>query len=109
MKIANSIFIQLIVLYQRYISPHKSYCCAHSALHGKLSCSSWAIHILEKQRFSLFFPLMKRRFQACNQAYKNLEKENSTANESSESINPCPCEGKQIVENCLACGFPFLW
>ena len=110
MKIANNIFIQLIVLYQQYISPHKGYCCAHSALHGNLTCSSWAIHVLENQRFSLFFPLMKRRFQACNQAHKNLKKKNSgTNNENSDTVDPCPCKGKPIAEGCLVCGLPFTW
>ena len=109
MKIANNIFIQLIVLYQQYISSRKGYCCAHSALHGKLSCSSWAIHVLEKQRFYLFFPLMKRRFLACNLAHNNLAKENSATNEDSDAIDPCPCKGKPIAEGCLACGFPFVW
>jgi len=107
MKIANIIFIWLIVLYQRYISPHKGYSCAHSALHGNLSCSSWAIQVLEKQKFYLFFPLMKRRFHACNQAYKDLKKKKSAINKDSDNIDPCPCKGS-IVEGCLVCGFPFI-
>ena len=109
MKIANNIFIQFIVLYQQYISPHKGYCCAHSALHGKLSCSSWAIHILKKQKINLFFPLMRRRFQACNQAHENLGRESSGTNRNPETIDPCPCKGKPLAESCLVCGFPFTW
>ena len=91
MKIANNAFIQFIVLYQQYISPHKGYSCAHTALHGKASCSSWAIRILKKQRFSLFLPLMRRRFQACNQAHKFLEKQESETNTNSDTVDPCPC------------------
>ena len=109
MKIANNVFIKFIVIYQRYISPHKGYCCAYSALHGKASCSSWAIHVLEKQTISLFFPLMKRRFQVCNQAHKILEKQESETNTNSDTVDPCPCKGQPVADCCLGCGLPFLW
>ena len=110
MKIANNIFIKFVVLYQQYISPHKGYCCAHSALHGKESCSSWAIRILKKQRVSLLLPLMKRRFQACNQAHEKLKKEESETNKNLDTVDPCPCS-KPVVDCCLGCGFglPFSW
>ena len=107
--IVHNILIKLILSYQKYLSPHKGYCCAHTALHGKASCSSWAIRVLKKQRLSLFLPLMKRRFQACNQAHKNLEKEKSEINKNHDTVDPCPCKGQPVADCCLGCGFPFVW
>jgi len=108
MKTINKIFIKFILLYKQLISPYKGYCCAYSALHGSSSCSSWAIQILEKQKISLFFPLMKRRFQACNQAHKNLEKEKSETNINSDTVDPCPCGDKKVAYCCLSI-VPFSW
>lgn len=108
MKVAKNFFIRLILLYQKYISPHKGYSCAYSALHGKTSCSSWAIHIIERQGLYLFTPLMIRRFQACNQAHETLEKSHK---KSDDTVDPCPCTDKPIADCCLGCGLgiPFSW
>ena len=107
-KVANNLIIQLIQIYQQHISPHKGYCCAHSALYGHSSCSSWAIRILKKQKLSFFFPLMKRRFQACNQAHKELKKEKSETENNPESIDPCPCGDKKTAYCCLGM-LPIPW
>lgn len=98
--------IKLIVIYQKHLSPHKGYCCAYSHFHGRSSCSSWAIRILEKQKLSAFLPLMKRRFIACNKAHEDFKKEKTNTN--TDAIDPCPCKGS-IAESCLVCGFPFIW
>ena len=109
--IVNNILINLILTYQKYLSPHKGYCCAHSVLHGNSSCSSWAVRILKKQRASLLLPLMKRRFQACNKAHEKLKKEESETKKNSDTVDPCPCSDKPIADCCLGCGLglPFSW
>ena len=107
-RIANNLIIQLIQFYQQHISLHKGYRCAYSALHGHSSCSSWAIRILKKQKLSFFFPLMKRRFQACNQAHEEIKKEKLETVNNSDTVDPCPCANKKTAYCCLGM-LPIPW
>lgn len=76
--------IPMIELYQKYVSPYKGYCCAHHALHNGLSCSEWGKRAAEKAGFLRFFPLIIRRFKACNAAYQQLLSMASEAGEGTE-------------------------
>ena len=81
--------------YQKYISPHKGFCCAHRVHNGSDSCSAWAIRIIKKHGLFLLIPLMLRRFKACANAYKEIEKEAGGKNEKGK-------DAKETAGCCLA-------
>jgi len=84
--------------YQRYLSPHKGFCCAHHTLHGRGSCSSWGKRVVLKHGLLLFSPLMVRRFRSCAAAYVTLmtAQQDGTAPPSNteEEYKDCPCFSK---------------
>jgi putative component of membrane protein insertase Oxa1/YidC/SpoIIIJ protein YidD len=55
----------LITAYQRHISPHKGFRCAHRAAHGGLSCSAYAKHVLLRRGVVAAISRMRSRFAAC--------------------------------------------
>jgi len=97
--------IQLIALYQRYLSPRKGYNCAHRIYFGKSSCSSWAVRIIKKHGVFAFFPLMKKRSQACAMASEKI-KEQKMGEPNKEEYSECPLMEKKTAENCLIHSLP---
>ena len=103
--IANNILINAIIFYQRYLSPHKGYSCAHGVYHGRSSCSHWAIRIIKKHGIFMFIPLMIKRLKACHMAYEEIKKEKET-NKGKGGVEACPCTNKESAYCCLNM-FPF--
>ena len=54
--------------YQRYVSPHKGYCCAHRALYGGPSCSQFGKRAIQDYGVIGGLILLRQRFEACHQA-----------------------------------------
>ena len=64
----TKILIYIITLYQKKISPHKGFSCAHKGLHGDDSCSEYTKkQLLEKGVINSIKPI-KKRFQECHDA-----------------------------------------
>lgn len=61
-----------IALYQRWLSPHKGFCCAHAALYGGQSCSAAIAGIIRARGLAAGAPGIAARFAACRQAYGHL-------------------------------------
>lgn len=62
-----------ITLYQRWLSPHKGFRCAHAAFYGGASCSAAIARIIEQDGLnSLAIPA---RFAACRQASGHLSRQ----------------------------------
>lgn len=61
-----------IGIYQRYISPHKGFCCAYRVHTGKRSCSAYAQGIVERVGALALFTAMPRQFARCKEAYMAL-------------------------------------
>jgi putative component of membrane protein insertase Oxa1/YidC/SpoIIIJ protein YidD len=59
--------------YQRYVSPHKGYCCAHRALHGGPSCSEYFRQAVRRHGSLRAVPLLKQRFAECRNASRQLQ------------------------------------
>ena len=59
--------------YQRHISPHKGYCCAHRVLYGGLSCSEYGRRTVLRYGVVRFLLLQARRFTRCAGAYAALQ------------------------------------
>jgi len=62
----------LITLYQKKISPHKGFSCAHRVLHGGESCSQYIKRTILEQGWGRAIPLIRSRFQACKAANQSL-------------------------------------
>ena len=81
---ARTIAVNCIEGYQRYISPYKGFCCAHRAVHDGASCSEWAKRAVNKVGVWGAFPLIIRRFKACQAAYKSLVQQSTSTEEGNE-------------------------
>lgn len=67
--------IFLITVYQRYLSPHKGYCCAHASLHQGDSCSQAVKAIIKQHGIWRGRQLIRQRFAACQAAYQQLQED----------------------------------
>lgn len=66
-----------IVGYQRWISPHKGYSCAHRVLNGGSSCSEFGRKVVLRFGLLRFLLLQRRRFTRCAHAYAVLQANSS--------------------------------
>lgn len=57
-----------IGMYQRYISPHKGFCCAYRAHTGRRSCSAYALGIVDKVGAWALLKALPRQFARCKTA-----------------------------------------
>lgn len=64
----RSLAIATIGGYQRYLSPHKGFACAHRVLYGGLSCSEYVKQAIAQYGVIQAIALSRQRFQACKQA-----------------------------------------
>ena len=62
-----------IRFYQRWLSPHKGFCCAHAALHGGESCSAAVARIVREDGLLAGRSRIAARFAACRTAYRTLQ------------------------------------
>src|SRR6478672_7796472 len=58
--------------YQRYISPHKGFSCAHRLLYGSESCSQFVKRTISQYGLIDGIKASRRRFQACRAANQIL-------------------------------------
>ena len=65
----RSLALHAIAAYQRYISPHKGFCCAYRSPMGRLSCSSYAAKAIARSGILIGVRLTLRRLRRCSAAY----------------------------------------
>jgi putative component of membrane protein insertase Oxa1/YidC/SpoIIIJ protein YidD len=58
--------------YQKHISPHKGFACAHRVLYGGESCSQYIKRTIAEEGLSKILVKSRNRFQACKQANQIL-------------------------------------
>jgi len=58
--------------YQRYISPHKGFSCAHRLLHGGESCSQFVKRMISQHGLVDAMKASRQRFKACRAANQTL-------------------------------------
>lgn len=82
--------IFLIGLYQRFLSPHKGFRCAHAAWHGGPSCS-WAVKdIVREHGVFAGLPRIRLRFMECRAAYASLSSADPAPNRQPEDVGKKP-------------------
>ncbi|WP_425329976.1 membrane protein insertion efficiency factor YidD [Terrirubrum flagellatum] len=57
-----------IILYQRWVSPRKGYCCAYRRLTGRFSCSEYGRRIALRAGALAFARGLPRQFERCRRA-----------------------------------------
>ena len=60
--------IFLIRCYQKYLSPHKGFSCAHRVLYQEESCSQYVKRMLSEQDLRVAIALSRQRFMDCKTA-----------------------------------------
>jgi putative component of membrane protein insertase Oxa1/YidC/SpoIIIJ protein YidD len=60
--------VMLITGYQRYLSPHKGFSCAHRIWHQGESCSQYVKRVVAEKGLSAAIPLVRQRFRDCRAA-----------------------------------------
>jgi putative component of membrane protein insertase Oxa1/YidC/SpoIIIJ protein YidD len=79
-----------ISAYQRFISPHKGWCCAYAVLHGGPSCSAYGKEVISRHGVLGGTLLLWDRFGACRAA-ANILAVNSVGNQA----------GKECADSCV--------
>ncbi|MCF4970038.1 membrane protein insertion efficiency factor YidD [Nostoc sp. CMAA1605] len=87
--------------YQKYLSPHKGFSCAHRVLYGGESCSQYIKRVISEEGLSVALVKSRQRFQECKQANLLLrsrlqiedsestdESDDSSLDEEDTSLNP---------------------
>jgi putative component of membrane protein insertase Oxa1/YidC/SpoIIIJ protein YidD len=72
-KFTDSLVDFAIRDYQRYISPHKGFSCAHCKLHGGSSCSGYFREIVAIEGLTKSLQLFPNRLAECREAYLILQ------------------------------------
>ncbi|PHM07526.1 membrane protein insertion efficiency factor YidD [Nostoc sp. 'Peltigera malacea cyanobiont' DB3992] len=70
--------------YQKHISPHKGFACAHRILYNGESCSQYIKQVVAKEGLKAAFVNSRERFQACKQANQILRMHSENSEESTE-------------------------
>ncbi|MBD1923041.1 membrane protein insertion efficiency factor YidD [Microcoleus sp. FACHB-831] len=77
-SLAQTIAIDSISAYQKYISPRKGFSCAHRVLHGGYSCSDYVKSVLGEQSLMSAVGISLQRFRSCNEASQTLRATKAT-------------------------------
>lgn len=70
--IFDRIAVAAIGGYQRHLSPHKGFSCAHRVLYGDLSCSEYVKHQIQAAGLARGIVMARQRFAACREANQIL-------------------------------------
>jgi len=89
----NNALIQMIIFYQKYISPHKGYCCAYRAYSGNASCSEYAKIAIKKNGFIKAIPSIKKQFLKCKIAFEKIEKKKKEKDMKENAADVCFING----------------
>ncbi|MDO6704985.1 membrane protein insertion efficiency factor YidD [Photobacterium sp. 1_MG-2023] len=83
--------IRSIHWYQKYLSPHKGYRCAHAAFHGGPSCSQAVIEIIEAKSYAALPAAVLGRFKACRAASQQLHQQKRKRRRRQERNDEAEC------------------
>ncbi|MDJ0734297.1 MAG: membrane protein insertion efficiency factor YidD [Nostocaceae cyanobacterium] len=80
-SLTRQISVAAITGYQKHISPHKGFACAHRVLYGGESCSQYVKRVIATKGLRKGLIMSRTRFQACKEANQILQSH-------AESIEP---------------------
>lgn len=88
--------------YQRYLSPHKGYCCAYRVHTGRRSCSAYARRVNQRLGFFALIEALPEQFSRCRVAYQTMH--TATALENKDKNNKIckdTCDPCQTASCCF--------
>jgi putative component of membrane protein insertase Oxa1/YidC/SpoIIIJ protein YidD len=84
-----------ILAYQRWISPHKGYCCAYRRLTGARSCSEYARQTVLAHGVVTLARALPRQFARCRRAYATLLAMTAAAEGGEQVSDKRPARGRR--------------
>lgn len=66
--VSGTAAVAAIGVYQRYVSPHKGFCCAWRVHTGRPSCSAWGRRVMGRFGCVVGWALLMRQFRRCQAA-----------------------------------------
>jgi len=72
-KVVSGTAVAAISGYQKFISPHKGFSCAHRVLYGSDSCSQYFKRVIAEEGIGVAIANAKGRFQECHDANEILK------------------------------------
>ena len=93
-------------MYQKYISPHKGFQCAHVYLYHEASCSEEVISIIRENGIIHSSSKINNRFKACRDAYLLSSKEVNKRKRSRRDVDCCNGDIGGCISSKESCSFP---
>jgi uncharacterized protein len=101
--------LSAIKFYQRFISPHKGFCCAHRAHTGRASCSALGYRAL--QRFGVLggLSVLRKRLMKCGVAHRRNSGQRIVLNRQAGFCDlscdlPCDLDLSGVADVFSSCG-----
>ena len=102
----NNVAVLIIRIYQKFISPHKGFSCAHANLFNGASCSEEIINIINSKGIIQGHDKIKLRFEECRNAYLILsskDKDKKMKNRKTSTwLDCCDCSSSCDVAECFS-------
>jgi putative component of membrane protein insertase Oxa1/YidC/SpoIIIJ protein YidD len=102
---SSQVGVKIIDSYQKYISPHKGFSCAHRVLYGGESCSQYIKRVMAEEGFGTVLSKYRRRFRACQEAnlvWRSQMENPETPSEQQEVDQQSPQKRPAYIDS--ACG-----
>ena len=95
--------------YQKHLSHHKKFCCAHRMLHGGFSCSEFARRAVIRHGVLLLFILLLRRLLRCSDAHAIIQSNHDDKDKDNHHFPWKSCVNHKNIENSSYCCSCFPW
>ncbi|AKG20922.1 membrane protein insertion efficiency factor YidD [Calothrix sp. 336/3] len=114
-SLSRNFTVTAISGYQKFISPHKGFSCAHRVLYGGESCSQYIKRAIANYGISIGLEKARSRFDACKQANLILHSQREELEEEPEDDENVPTDGQKMTskprkthfaDNCPNCNQP---
>ena len=115
----RALVLAVITGYQRYVSPHKGFCCAYRVLTGRKSCSSLGFRVVRRYGVLKGITVLRRRLYLCGVAHRRYNVPRNQAFHSQQGFCdvgcdiPCDfnCDLPSIdicssISDCAGCDWP---
>lgn len=110
-RLLRAIAIASITGYQKHLSPHKGFSCAHRILYGGDSCSQYIKTAVAQRGLSEAVALSQHRFAACKEAHHILrsqvcakaQRQKKPNRSSPNRTRDCACSELNPGVGCDAC------
>jgi putative component of membrane protein insertase Oxa1/YidC/SpoIIIJ protein YidD len=104
---SRQISVVAITGYQRHISPHKGFSCAHRILYGGESCSQYIKRVIVKDGLKAAFVKSSERFSACKRANQILRSQQDNSEPIEEDFTPGEQTAEELLDETHKKPFPY--